>query len=170
MMENDVDLALSLIKRYMEIAKGMFSHELLAMAIFGSLARREAKFPGSDIDVLIVLEGVEKLSFGKRIKLMMEAENKLSETTEYKKFKEVFDWVPAIQEHVLTPEELKRHPPLLLDLTTDALILYDTGILKEEIEKLKKRLKEMGSKRIVTGDSWFWVLKPDINMGEVVEL
>lgn len=170
MMENDVDLALSLIKRYIEIVRGMFNNKLLAMAIFGSLARREAKFPESDIDVLIVLEGVEKLSFGKRIKLMMEAENKLSETAEYKRFTEVFGWVPAVQEHVLTPEELRRHPPLLLDLTTDVLILYDTGILKEEIEKLKKRLKEMGSKRIVTGDSWFWALKPDINMGEVVEL
>ena len=69
-----LDLAWMLIRRYMEIVKEQFDDKLLAMAVFGSLARGETKFPRSDIDVLIVLKGVEKLSFGKRIKLMRIAE------------------------------------------------------------------------------------------------
>lgn len=165
-----LDLVWMLIRRYMEIVKEEFGEKLLAMAVFGSLARGEAKFPGSDIDVLIVLKGVENLSFGKRINLMREAERKLSKTEEYKKFEEVFGWSPSIQEHVLTPEELRRHPPLLLDMTTDAVILHDEGILSEELEKLKRRLKELGAKKIRTGDTWFWILKPDLKLGEELEL
>ena len=71
---------------------------------------------------------------------------------------------------MLTPEELKKHPPILLDLTEDAVILYDTGILKEEIENLKRRLESLGAKRIRTGNTWFWILKPDLKLGEELEL
>lgn len=169
-ISNDLDLTWILMKRYVEIIKEQFNDKLLAMAVFGSLARGKAKFPGSDIDILIVLKGMGDLSFGKRIDLMREAEKKLSKTNEYKKFEEVFGWPPSIQEHVLTPEELKRHPPLLLDLTTDVVILHDEGILSEELEKLKRQLKELGAKKIRTGDSWFWILKPDLKLGEELEL
>lgn len=47
-------------------------------------------------------------------------------------------------------------------------ILYDTGILAEELAKIKKRLKELGSKKVKIKDSWFWILKPDIRLGESV--
>ena len=80
-----LDLAWMLIRRYMEIVKEQFDDKLLAMAVFGSLARGGAKFPRSDIDVLIVLKGEGKLSFGKRMKLMRIAEEILSKTEEYKR-------------------------------------------------------------------------------------
>lgn len=164
------DLAWRLMRRYMEIAKEQFNDKLLALAVFGSLAREEAKFPQSDIDIMIILKGVENLSFGRRIELMRDVEKRLSKTREYKKFEETFNWPPSIQEHILTPEDLERHPPILLDLTTDTVILHDTGIFIGEIKKLKKRLRELGAKKIRTGDSWFWILKPDLKPGEEVEL
>ena len=161
----------SLVRRYAELMEESFGEELLGVAAFGSLARGTAKFPESDIDILIVIKGIEKLSFGERIKLTMEVEEKLSMTEEYANFKDVFGWSPSIQEIILTPGELKVHPSILLDLTTDAIILRDdTGILRKELEKLKKRLKELGAKKVKTGDSWFWILKPDLKMGEEVEL
>lgn len=161
---------LELTKKYLEIFKESFGDKLAAVAIFGSLARGEAEFPGSDIDILIILTGVESLSFGERIRMTMKAEKKLSETKEYARFKEVFWRSPSIQEHVLSPKELEAHPPILLDLTTDAIILYDTGILAEELEKLRRRLKELGARKVKAGDSWFWILKPDLRLGEEVEL
>lgn len=161
---------LELARKYAEIFKQSFGDKLVAVAIFGSLARGKAEFPGSDIDILVILKGVGSLSFGERINMTMEAEKKLSGTEEYARFKEVFRRSPSIQEHVLTPEELKAHPPILLDLTTDALILYDIGVLAEELERLKGRLKELGARRVKTGDSWFWILKPDLKLGEEVEL
>lgn len=165
----DHALAWSVVRKYAEIVKELFKDKLLALAVFGSLARGEAEFPESDIDVMIILKGVEDLSFGKRIKLMRRAEEILSKTEEYKRLEKPL-WRPSIQEHVLTPEELKKHPPILLDLTEDAVILYDTGILKEEIENLKRRLESLGAKRIRTGNTWFWILKPDLKLDEELEL
>ena len=65
---------------------------------------------------------------------------------------------------------LARHPPLLLDLTTDAIILHDTGVLSRELGRLRLRLEELGAQKIKTGSTWFWILKPDLKLGEEVEL
>jgi len=157
-----------LLNRYLEFMKGSFGERLLSIAIFGSVARGKARFPGSDIDVLIVMEGLENLSFGQRIKLTMNIEEKLSKTQEFAMFKNAFGMHPNFQEIIFTPDELKAHPPVLLDLTTDSIILYDTGILAEELDKIKKRLKELGSKKVKIKDSWFWILKPDVRPGESV--
>ena len=145
--EKPQDITNPLLSRYIHILKEIFGDDLKAVAVFGSLARGTAKFPGSDIDLLIVVEGMKKLSFGERLKATMKAEDKLSKTVEYAKFKDVFGWTPGIQEVILTPEELKAHPPILLDLTTDALILYDKGVLSEELDRLRKRLRELGAKK-----------------------
>lgn len=59
----------------------------------------------------MVVEGVEKLSFSERLKLTMKAEERLIKTEEYAKFKDIFRWIPIIQEIILTPNELKVHPP-----------------------------------------------------------
>lgn len=159
-----------LLNRYLELMKESFGERLLSIAIFGSVARGKARFPGSDIDVLIVMEGLENLSFGQRIKLTMNIEEKLSKTQEFAIFKNAFGMHPNFQEIIFNPDELKAHPPVLLDLTTDSIILYDTGILVEELAKIKKRLKELGSKKVKIKDSWFWILKPDIRPGESVEI
>ncbi len=159
-----------LLSRYTAILKENFEERLLSAAVFGSVARGTAKFPGSDIDVLIVMTGAEKLSFGERFKLIRGAEEKLSETEEYAKFRNAFGSRPKIQEIIFSPDELKVHPPVLLDLTTDVIILHDTGILREEINKLKKKLEELGAKRVQRKDSWFWMLKPEVKLGETVEL
>lgn len=159
-----------LLNRYASFMEEIFGDDLIAVAVFGSLARGTAEFPGSDIDLLIVLEGIEKLSFGKRLKLTVKAEDKLSNSREYANFKDVFGWPPSIQEVILTPEELKAHPPILLDLTTDMVILHDKGILSEEIDRIRKRLRELGARKIKHKDSWFWILKPDLKLGEEVEI
>jgi predicted nucleotidyltransferase len=167
---SSLDLAWAVVKRYAKIVMNHFGDRVLAIGVFGSLARGMAKFPGSDIDIMLIFEGVNNLSFGKRIDLMKEVYKELVRTKEYRDFKKVFNSIPNIQEHILTPEELKKHPPLLLDLTTDVVIIHDAGILNEEIEKLRKRLKELGARKINTGDSWFWILKPDLKPGEELEL
>ena len=79
--------------------------------------------------------------------------------------------LPALQEHLLIEEEFKAHPPLLLDLVTDARVLYDTSVFAREMQRLRKQLEEYGSQKVYARDgSWFWILKPDLRLGEVVEL
>ena len=115
-----------LLSRYLECMKGSFGKRLLSVAVFGSVARGRARFPGSDIDVLIVMEGVENLSFGQRIKLTIDIEEKLSQTKEFARFKDAFGMRPNFQEILFSPDELKAHPPILLDLTTDSITRRQT--------------------------------------------
>ena len=41
---------------------------------------------------------------------------------------------------------------------------------RERLEKLRARLRELGTRKVVSGDSWYWDLKPDAAPGETVAL
>lgn len=70
-----------------------------------------------------------------------------------------------------TPEEAEMGSPLFLDMVEDASILFDrNGFFSKVLERLRNRLKELGSKRVWKGNAWYWVLKPDYKPGEVIEL
>ncbi|MEM1512020.1 MAG: nucleotidyltransferase domain-containing protein [Candidatus Jordarchaeales archaeon] len=154
-----------LAEKYASLLREKLGDSLLAVAVFGSLARGDAKFPESDIDILVVLHGVS-CTISERLKLLDGAREKLRGLEEYSAFISKYGWAPVLQEHVLSEEELKAHPPVLLDMTQHVRILYDNGILHDELEKLKRRLKELGAKKV----GGFWVLKPDVKAGEAVEL
>ncbi|MBS7288279.1 MAG: nucleotidyltransferase domain-containing protein [Candidatus Freyarchaeota archaeon] len=154
-----------LVERYAELLKRELGNSLSAVAVFGSLARGEAKFPESDIDVLVVLRSTSCTISG-RLKLLNGAREMLRGLDEYSAFISKYGWSPVIQEHVLSEEELKAHPPVLLDMTQHVRILHDSGVLQAELEKLKARLKELGARKV----GGFWVLKPDVKAGEAVEL
>ncbi len=161
-------IGLELAKRYAETVKNYFGKNLLAFAVFGSTARGEAKFPESDIDLLIVVKEITG-SLGKRIEILKDVEKELEKTEEYRIFKKRY-WSPEFQVHLLSKEELKAHPPILLDMVEDALIIYDTGILKEELDEIREKLRKLGAKRIKRGKDRYWILKPDIKPGEVIEI
>jgi len=56
-------------------------------------------------------------------------------------------------------------------MVEDARILYDKSeFFSKRLERLRKRLKELGTKRVWKGNIWHWVLKPDYQPGEVIEL
>jgi hypothetical protein len=70
-----------------------------------------------------------------------------------------------------TPEEVTSGTPLFLDMVEDARILFDRdGFFAARLDRLRARLKELGSQRIWRGNAWYWVLKPDLKPGEVFEL
>jgi hypothetical protein len=77
-----------------------------------------------------------------------------------------------VYEHILTPEEVRDHPPLLLDLTQDAVILFDRDDFpSSELEIIRAKLKELDAKRIwLDEDRWYWDLKPNSKMGETIEI
>nr|HID13671.1 hypothetical protein [Anaerolineae bacterium] len=68
--------------------------------------------------------------------------------------------------------ELADTPWLLLDIQDHGIILYDPhAILQRKFESLRRRLRELGSRKVVLEDgSWYWDLKPDWKPGEVIEL
>jgi hypothetical protein len=77
-----------------------------------------------------------------------------------------------IQFHPLRPEEAKLHRPIYLDMVYDRIILLDRGgFMRRVLAGLKRRLKELGARKVFLKDgSWYWDLKPDIKWREVVEV
>ena len=78
---------------------------------------------------------------------------------------------PELSPVLMTPAELERGSMLLLDMTEDARILFDpAGCLAGALDRLRGRLRELGSKRIWLGNAWYWDLKPDYKPGDVFDL
>ncbi|MEW5981807.1 MAG: hypothetical protein AB1806_05495 [Acidobacteriota bacterium] len=56
-------------------------------------------------------------------------------------------------------------------MVEDARILVDRdGLLAARLDRLAKRMRELGSRRIWRDGWWYWDLKPDYRPGEIFEL
>lgn len=143
-----------------------FGKDILSFAVFGSVARGEAS-PLSDIDLLIIHQKCNKDMMAMFTKLVLE----LRKTQEYKRL-QAKGFYPEPYPLFIDEEKLKKRPWILLDILDHGVILFDEkDILKKELNNLSKHLKQLGSKKIVLPDgSWYWDLKPDWKLGEVVEL
>jgi predicted nucleotidyltransferase len=157
-----------LLKTYISLVLNLFNENLYSICLFGSLARGEAK-PESDIDVLVVAEGLPN-DAGLRYKKAFEIKKKLKETEVYKKLKKA-NKPCLISEIYLTPKEVEKHPPILLDIIEDGIILYDKKeFLKNVLNEIKRKLKILGAKRISTSKGKYWILKPNLKLGEEIKI
>jgi len=157
-----------LLSRMEALIQKHYGEELLSVVIYGSIARTNYN-ELSDIDVLLVIRkgGSMKLRKSNYDKAKCELK-KSSEWLEAKKGRLPYKFQPLI----LTLDELRAHPPILLDMTQDGLVLFDRdNVFKKEIKLIRQRLKELGSKRIwLDKNRWYWILKPDIKFGEEFEI
>ncbi len=157
-----------LLEEYVSYLLNHFGDRLRSVCLFGSVARGEAT-PESDIDVLVVAEGFPQ-DLGSRFKETNWIHMKLRETESYRSLR-ALGRNCLISDLLLTPEEGEKHPPILLDMVDDGIILYDRdNFLKNVLERLSERLKELGAKKIKTEKGHYWILKPDAKPTEVVEI
>lgn len=157
-----------LIGEYYSALKDHFRDRLVSMCVFGSVAKGEAT-PESDVDVLLVVDGLPE-DMGFRIRQTLPLRLRLGEGKGYKHLKEL-GRSGSISEVIFTPPEIKRHPPILLDVVEDGIILHDRGrFLRRNLDSIAKRLEELGARKVVTEKGYFWILKPDLRPGEVVEI
>ncbi|RMG00781.1 MAG: nucleotidyltransferase domain-containing protein [Nitrospirae bacterium] len=157
----------NLLKDICNACKEFYSDRLVSLVVFGSVARG-VSVPGSDIDILIV---VEKLPGG-RLKRVFEfqknIENKLEVHLNNLKKKGIHINISPVFK---TPAEVEMGSPLFLDMTIDSLILFDRKrFMKNYLKKLKEKLETLGSVRVQKGNAWYWVLKPDYKYGDIIEL
>ena len=157
-----------LIEEYCSTIGDHFKDRLVSLCVFGSVARGEAT-PESDIDVLVVAEGLPQ-DIGSRIRETVDLHLRLGEGERAKRLKGL-GRSASISEVIFTPAEADRHPPILLDVVDEGLILYDKGgFLEKVLNSIRERMRELGSKKVRTPKGYFWILKPDIKPGEEVRI
>jgi predicted nucleotidyltransferase len=157
---------LTLAKEYARLAQEILGENLVSVVLFGSVARGEAH-EKSDIDLFVVAERLPRGAFKRRellepIKAQLDPElEKLWRQGIYTDFVEI----------ICTKEEAQRFRPFYLDMTEEAIILYDRdGFFAGILECLRKKLRELGAQRKRMGKVWYWDLKPDYKPGEVIDL
>ncbi len=156
----------SLLRRLLEEMRRRWGERLVSLVVFGSVARGEAG-PGSDIDLLVVVEGLPRSRF-RRQDEFMEVEETLEDVIDRLRSLGLNpDFSPILK----TPEEAARFSPLYLDMVEDAVILYDRdGFFEGVLNRLRERLRELGAERVRVGRRWYWRLKRDYRFGEVIEI
>ena len=143
-----------------------YGRRLLSLAVYGSVGRGTPR-PDSDIDLLLVATDLP--------------DGPVARDEEFAAVRAALaPRIAAARRAGLHPElslvfktraELARGTPLLLDMTEDASILHDPeGCLADALQRLRNRLRELGSRRVWRGDYWYWDLKPDYRPGEIFEL
>ena len=136
----------------------LYGERLVSLAVFGSTARGDGGAT-SDIDLLVVAEGLSR-SYSERLAELEPVSDACSNVNRVL-------WAERGEYHlldavVLAPEELLSNSLFLLDMTRDALVVFDRrGTLRGVLEGLRRRLAETGSRRVETpAGNWYWELKP----------
>ncbi|MCX7680607.1 MAG: nucleotidyltransferase domain-containing protein [Anaerolineae bacterium] len=160
------EVLLDLVSQYAEALKAQLGDSLLAIVLFGSLARGEAT-SDSDIDLLIVAEGLP----GRRLArhdLLRSADEAVDQRLRALWREGIrTDFSPILK----TPEEAQRITPLYLDLVEDAVILYEReGFFSAILERVRRSLARLGARRRQLGRVRYWELKPDYTPGEIFEI
>jgi len=157
-----------LVEEYTPLLKKHFGSRLYSVCLFGSVAKGRPA-ADSDIDILVVASGIPDEA-GMRIRETGYIHEKLRGTEAYSSLRSLGK-SGLISDLYFTPEEIERHPPILLDIVEEGIILYDKeSFLRNVLLSIKDRLRELGARKVVTKKGHYWVLKPDIKPGEVVRI
>lgn len=154
-------------KRLLSEVLLFYGERLISLVVFGSVARETQSFD-SDLDLLIIAEGLPQGRM-KRIREFEPIEVRIEPLLRsLQREKGINTYLSAI---IKSPEEARKGSPLFLDMVEDAKLLFDKGGFFEGVlGRLKKRLRELGARRIWRGNAWYWDLKPDYKPGDVIEL
>lgn len=153
-------------ERILAEVQNHYGARLVSVVLFGSAARKTQRFD-SDIDVLIIAKELPRGRM-KRIQEFEAVENRLEPFIRTLKRDGIETYLSVV---IKSPEEAEAGSPLFLDMVEDARILFDReGFFTRRLDRLRKRLAELGSKRIWKGNMWYWLLKPDYKSGDIIEL
>jgi hypothetical protein len=155
----------SLLEKLTKLLQEEFQDKLVSVVLYGSVARGDNR-KDSDIDLLLVIKDLPK-TITERAILFDKVEKKLDDD-----IMRLMDegYYVTFSPVLKTPEEAVTFSPIYMDMTEDAVILYDRdGFFRKVLEKTRKRLKELGFERVwLTEKSWYW-RKRDYKLGEVID-
>lgn len=155
-----------LISALVRAASVVYGKRLISVVVFGSVGRGTAR-PDSDLDVLIVSEGLPAGRM-KRMAEFARVERAMAPALDRARAAGLStDLSPVFKR----PEEAERGSPLFFDMVEDARLVFDRGgFFAGILQGLRKRMQELGSRRVWRGARWYWILKPGRKPGEVIEL
>lgn len=143
-----------LAKRYAAKAKDALRDQIVSVALFGSVARGQAG-PGSDIDIFVVLQEAPSGMLSRRRLLDPVRESLTPELERLWKQGIYVDFVEVIR----TRSEAGEYHPLYLDMSQEAIMLYDRDqFLETLLAMVKEQLERDGAERKVMGNFWYWDL------------
>jgi hypothetical protein len=153
------------LERMARALRSRFGEGFVSLVLYGSRARGTHR-DDSDIDVLVVIETLPRDRAGRHalIRPIKQAVDRDHAAARGRP-------APHLAYIVKTPEEASHHAPLYLDMTQDAVLVWDRdGFFADVLDRLRRRMAELGSRRVWLGEGWYWILKPDMQFGERVEL
>ncbi len=163
----DLNLTLQrLARRYAEVTQATLDDNLTSVALFGSVARGQAN-PRSDIDLLVVLKEAPRGALRRRA-LLEPVRQQLTADLEPLWERGIYtDFVEIIRSEA----EACLFHPIYLDMTVAVELLYDRdGFLRDLLQNVRRRLEELGAERRSLGSIHCWDLKPNLAVGEAIEL
>ena len=156
----------SFARAYVDALKETLGDNLISVVLYGSVAREEAT-AYSDIDLLIISDGLPAGRFAKR-KVLKPARALLAKQKEALVKGGIWS---DFSEIIKTREQAQKRSYLYLDLSEDAIILFDKEKFFEKLlNEFRLWLRQMGSVRKVFKGYRYWDLKPDFKAGDTVDL
>jgi hypothetical protein len=143
---------------------------LESIVLFGSLPAGRVK-PESDIDLLVVARDLPE-KYSERTSIIREVvSSRLMDEIILHNWKNrgVYSDLDIL---LIDVKEAGATHPFYLDLTRDCVIIYDrNGLMTRKISEVRDRLEKIGAKRFEEPDgSWYWILTPEAEAAERLEL
>lgn len=146
--------------------KSHYRERLVSLVVFGSVGRGTPR-PDSDVDLLIVAQPLPRGRM-RRVEQFKAVKDALGHRLRSLQQDGIHTTLAPIFK---TPEEVNRGSLLFLDMIDDGGILYDReGFWQAFMCRFQERLRNLGARKIVQGDRWYWDLKPDYKPGEIFEI
>lgn len=143
-----------------------YGANLVTLAVFGSVARG-TPVPDSDVDLLIVCRQLPP-GRGRRMAQFARVEAALAPHLEQLEKTGVHTVLSPV---LKTVSEAEAGSHLYLDMIDEAVLLHDQdSFLASLLSHLRQTLVQLGARRVQQGSRWYWILKPDLRPGEVIEL
>ena len=145
-----------------------FDRRLVSVVIYGSVARGTAR-PESDLDVLVVADDLPE-SYYERLDRVLPIVMELRATPAWQQLV-ARGITPFPSLLVLSRAEARKPRLLYLDMLDEARLVIDRqGFFAAQLEALRRRLSELGARKVRRDGAWYWDLKPDLRLGEALWL
>jgi len=157
-----------LLEELIRLLREEFGDRVRSVLLFGSVARGTAR-PDSDVDVCLVIRDLP-ISRYRRHQLLSPVLERLRQGEAYTTLIGR-GYSPDVAAILYTPEEIQHTKAIFLDFVEDGVVLLDDGAMRAKLNQLRARMKTLGSRRVNLEDgTYYWLLKPGLRFGEVVEL